>query len=338
MNTEILELLQKHNHHVQEWDKVVENLHPTIEQYYHGKPVYQFFDTLSDQSLEKNGKLISISTQPLSSFVPYHVHNYVELTVVLLGKCVIRTATESIHLEQDDVILVGTGTIHTVEPINNGTIVVNIALKEAAFSIQDLNYIRQSGNHNTVSAIMLSLLSANDSHGAYNLFRTNHEKYVVNTVYDLIAEYYRPDSFSNDIIKIEVLELFIRLIRIAANAPQVTSPQTQQSTSSADLLTLLLYIEKNYQTITLDKIAKDFGFNANYLSSFLKHKTGYTFIKLVHLQRINVAAEYLSYTNAAIEKISQKVGYENPSYFYKIFKKSIGCSPSEYREKHQFTK
>ena len=80
-------------------------------------------------------------------------------------------------------------------------------------------------------------------------------------------------------------------------------------------------------------MATNFGFNPNYLSAYLKKNTGLTFIKLVHLQRINVAAEYLANTVVAIEQIALKVGYENPSYFYKIFKKTMGCSPKEYRQR-----
>ncbi|MEB3363705.1 helix-turn-helix transcriptional regulator [Lactobacillus sp. R2/2] len=81
-------------------------------------------------------------------------------------------------------------------------------------------------------------------------------------------------------------------------------------------------------------MANYFGFNPNYLSDFLKKHTGKTFIQLVHLQRVNVAAEYLSYTVAPIDRIANKVGYENPSYFYKIFKKYFGISPAEYRQKN----
>lgn len=94
---------------------------------------------------------------------------------------------------------------------------------------------------------------------------------------------------------------------------------------------MLLYIEEHYADITLEKMADYFGFNPNYLSSYLKKNTGMTFIKLVHLQRVNIAAEYLQYTKAPIEQISVKVGYENPSYFYKMFRKILGVSPKEYR-------
>ena len=85
--------------------------------------------------------------------------------------------------------------------------------------------------------------------------------------------------------------------------------------------------------MTLKSMAKHFKFHPNYLSSILKRKTGYTFIKLVHLQRINVAAEYLSLTDISIESISLAVGYEDPSCFYKIFRNHMGCSPREYRQR-----
>ena len=334
MNTEILELLHQ-NREYKDWKKVENKLKPLIVDYINGEPVYGFYETLKDKSLNKNGQLISISTQPVDSFVPYHIHNYVEMMVVLLGNCTIRTASNTIHMKQDEIIVMGRDTIHKVDEIDSGTIVVNIALKPAAFSLNDLDFLTHKEGMQSISSMLFSLLASNNSKVAFNLFHTNHESHVVNTVYDIISEYYQPDSFSNQIIKMEVLELFLRLIRIASHSPNLVNARKKQNNNEIDLLTLLLYIEKNYKLITLDKMAAYFGFNANYLSAYLKKRTGYTFIKLVHIQRINVAAEYLTFSNAPIDNISTEVGYENPSYFYKVFKKYIGCSPSDYRKKYQ---
>lgn len=334
MNTEILELLHQ-NRKFQDWKKIKDSLKPLIVNHVDGEPVYEFDETLKDKSLKKNGQLITISTQPVDSYVPYHVHNYVEMMVVLLGKCVVKTPSKTVEVKQDEIIIMGRDTIHKVEKIDSGTIVVNIALKKAAFSLSDLDFLTHNQNMGSVSAMMFSILVNNNSKLAFNLFHTNHEKHVVNTIYNIISEYYQPDGFSNQIIKLEILELFLRLIRIASDEPVLQTQQKRTNNTEIDLLTLLLYIEKNYQTITLNKMAKYFGFNPNYLSAYLKKRTGYTFIKLVHIQRINIAAEYLAYTNAPIEDIADEVGYENPSYFYKVFRKHIGSSPTEYRKEHQ---
>ena len=113
--------------------------------------------------------------------------------------------------------------------------------------------------------------------------------------------------------------------------PKEETAMVSSRKNESTLMSLLLYIEKHYASTTLDEMGEHFGFNPNYLSSYLKKHTGKSFIKLLHLQRVNAAADYLLYTNAPIEKIAAKVGYENPSYFYKIFKKILGMSPAEYR-------
>lgn len=85
---------------------------------------------------------------------------------------------------------------------------------------------------------------------------------------DIIQEYYYPDAQSNQLIRLELLTLFARLIRSAANEQEVISGEED---GSVNLLSLLLYIEKNYAQITLEEMAQHFGFNPNYLSSYLKN-------------------------------------------------------------------
>ncbi|KRN98785.1 AraC family transcriptional regulator [Companilactobacillus kimchiensis] len=302
---------------------------PTVN--VNGESVYQFFDTYSE-SLQLNNNSISISEQPVESDIPYHYHNYVEMMVPLRGGCTVIMKNKPIHLKQDDVLIIGNHSIHKVDPIGPDDIVVNISLRDTAFSLNELNALLQNNSHTNISGMLFSLLSdKNYGEGRYSFFKTNHNKKISETIWEIIDEYYHPDSQSEQIIRLEVMVLFSRLIREAYNNVDIDWKGDDKKT--ANLLSLLLYIEKNYSDITLDKMAKDFGYNSNYLSSFLKKATGLTFIKLVHLQRINVAAEYLTYTEAPIEKISFKVGYENPSYFYKIFKNTLNVSPDIYRKK-----
>ena len=100
-------------------------------------------------------------------------------------------------------------------------------------------------------------------------------------------------------------------------------------------MAVLLYIEKNYATVTLRELAQEFSFNPNYLSELLKKQTGMTFIKLVKLQRVNVAAKYLIYTTASIDEIAQKLAMRIRRIFYKVFRQILGKSPSQYRKENQ---
>ncbi len=334
LNTEILELLRKNNF-PRDWDKLAPEMHPRIASYFGKEPIYEFFYTLDD-SLEVNPHSIAISVQPVDSYIPFHLHDYVEMVVPLLGECMIITKHERIKVKQNDIIVIGNRTPHRVEKIDNSCIVINLALKGTAFSLNDFNFMRQVGNIQSISTMLFSLLSDEDlGDNNYSLFETKHDRKINDTIYDIIQEYYYPDSQTNQIIRFEILTLFSRLIRVASNNEKAVKKSVS---TSSNLLSLLLYIEEHYATITLDEMSQYFGFNPNYLSSYLKKQTGLTFIKLVHLQRINVAAEYLTFTNAPIEQIAVKVGYENPSYFYKIFRKSLKLSPKEYRDENRTEK
>ncbi|MFB9769251.1 AraC family transcriptional regulator [Lactiplantibacillus modestisalitolerans] len=326
MNTEILELLHRNNQ-PRDWQKMEPTMRPKRAGSVGTEPVYEFYHTLDD-SLEESLQSIAISVQPVNSYIPFHKHNYVEIMIPLLGDCTVVTKREKLHAAQDDIIVMGNNAVHRVEPISTGAIVVNLALKQSAFTMNDFDFMLAESATPSVATMLFSLLS-NENHGEanYGLFKIQHDPKIVDTLYDVIQEYYHADNQTSQIIRLEILTLFLRLIRVAGTTKvEVAAHRT------TDLLALLLYIEKHYADITLRDMAAYFGFNPNYLSSYLKRATGLTFIKLVHLQRVNVAAKYLTYSSAPIEQIAVKVGYENPSYFYKVFRQHLNVSPTEYRE------
>lgn len=335
MKEEVLRLLRKNNS-PRNWSDVLAtvekngNLTKKVGQI-ESEPIYRFFDTYSDD-LTLNSSSISIAVQPTNSFIPYHIHDYVEIMIPLIEDCVVVLEHSEIKVKQNNLIFMGNRTIHKVKQISKKGVVVNIALRSSAFSLNELDYLNHRENGSNISNILFSLLSNEEyGEGRYSLFEVNHDVKITNLIYDIISEYYHPDIQSDQLIRLEMLTLFSLLIRQAANAEIKVKDFRKKNNN---LLSLLLYIEKHYSNITLQKMGTHFGFNQNYLSDYLKKHTGKTFIQLVHLQRINVAAEYLTYTTAPIERIATRVGYENPSYFYKIFKKYFGISPAEYRQKN----
>lgn len=300
----------------------------TIDQ----EPYYQFYDTLNG-SLEAVSQLINISVQPQESFIPYHLHNYIELTTPLIGQCTVDVNHQRITLNPGDVILMGNQTIHRVEDINRQTVVVNIEIRPGAFNINELEAIH---NQQGISTMLFSYLT-DDTFGqhSYTLFRSQQNPVIHDILDDIVNEYYEPSVLSSQLIRLNLLEFFIRLIRLMAQHPEQVSKGQEHNNGKFDLTAALLYIEQHYAHITLEDMAAHFGFNPNYLSGMLKERTKMTFIKLVKLQRVNVAAQYLMYTNLPVEHIAMRVGYENASYFYKVFRQTMGQSPKEYRREAQ---
>lgn len=93
------------------------------------------------------------------------------------------------------------------------------------------------------------------------------------------------------------------------------------------------YIENNYhENITLEDVSREVNISSYYLSRIFKEGTGENFIDYLTGLRIDKAKELLGTTNLSMKEICAKVGYSDPNYFSKSFKKNVGVTPTEYRE------
>ena len=104
--------------------------------------------------------------------------------------------------------------------------------------------------------------------------------------------------------------------------------------SSEDIMDdILYYIRHNSsQNLKLESIAPLFGYNSSYLGKLFTQKAGENFNTYLDKVRIEKAKELLSDRQYRVYEISDRVGYKNPDYFYKKFKKYVGITPAEYRK------
>lgn len=84
---------------------------------------------------------------------------------------------------------------------------------------------------------------------------------------------------------------------------------------------------------SLETIAKQMNVSAKYFSALFKKQTGVNFVDYVTDIRMDKAKRLLLETNKRILEIASEVGYENEQYFSRVFKKTVGQSPLQYRLK-----
>jgi AraC family transcriptional activator of pobA len=80
-------------------------------------------------------------------------------------------------------------------------------------------------------------------------------------------------------------------------------------------------------------MASQLNLSPRYLSDLLKQETGKTAIELIHLFVISAAKDLLTRDDQSVSEIAYTLGFENLSYFSKLFKKEVGVSPNEFRFK-----
>ena len=92
------------------------------------------------------------------------------------------------------------------------------------------------------------------------------------------------------------------------------------------------YIEDNYNNhISLIDVAKHIYLSHEYFSRLFKEEVGENFSTYLTLYRMNKARELIKGTDMKISQIAMEVGYSNPGYFSKNYKKYMGTSPEDDR-------
>ena len=87
------------------------------------------------------------------------------------------------------------------------------------------------------------------------------------------------------------------------------------------------------EELSLNYFAAYFNKNASVLSSTFSKETGMSLTKFIHQTRIQEAVKYFNTTDKSVSEVAVTVGYQDFSYFSKLFSREIGCSPREYKNK-----
>ena len=95
------------------------------------------------------------------------------------------------------------------------------------------------------------------------------------------------------------------------------------------------YIDRNYKKdISAKDVAGILGYSDVYFSKVFKQLFDDNFINYLTKIRIDRAKVLLKDVSFNIKEVGKSVGYADSNYFTKVFKRSIGISPSEYRNRH----
>lgn len=92
------------------------------------------------------------------------------------------------------------------------------------------------------------------------------------------------------------------------------------------------YIQKHYmEDCSMQDIAKYMNYSEAYFCKIFKQHFGQNFTSYLTEYRIEEAKKLLCQPNINVKEIGEQVGYADSNYFAKVFRRMVGCSPSEYR-------
>ena len=142
-----------------------------------------------------------------------------------------------------------------------------------------------------------------------------------------------------DIInKLNDTESYNELVSVSVNLITLISKNMLSSIyrgRSQIIIKALQFINKNYQEkISLKDIETNLHVNASNFSTLFKQEMGVTFTDYLNSLKIEHACHLLTETNLSIIDVSLSTGFDDQSYFTKVFKKAKGMTPKAYRAAH----
>lgn len=254
-----------------------------------------------------------------------HAHEYFELFYVLSGHCIHEIDGSKEELKKGSLCFISPEQIHSISVFDN-SLVINILIQKSTFNDIFFNMLRS--NNILTQFFMGSLYSK--STVTHLLFDTQDDKELEEMLLSMIMEEMQQDEYTNKILNSLAGVFFTKLMRKYGNSARIYRIGNEFNPIASQMLA---YINDNYTTITLNKLAHDFGYTEEHCSRLIKTTSGQTFTTILRKVRLNRAESMLLTTPFSIEQISEIIGYENPCTFNALFKKEYGMTPGKYRQK-----
>ena len=270
-----------------------------------------------------------ISNKPMNSFLVkyvereqrldfksvYHYHPEYELIWTLKGSGRRFIGNDIGSYESDELIFLGKNIPHcwiTPEPSKQ----MVVQMKEDFLGVDFLN---------TPECIDLKHMLENSYRGLQFFGKTKAK------TQKKMQRLYETNSFQRLLLLLEILNDLAE-----SNEFEYLSNDTFETASDQRevnrIQTIYNFIHQNYkEPITLENAMNLVNLSKSAFCKFIKRKTNKTFSQIVNQIRIQKAVELLIDTNKPIMEICYDVGYNDPSYFFKLFQKEMQVSPKQFR-------
>lgn len=209
----------------------------------------------------------------------------------------------------------------------------NLELEEKGFII--LVHEDYFNGHNLYSEIKKYGFFDYETNEALHL-SPNEENTVWDLFYKMLAEHHNnEDEYSRDIMLTHI-DSILKYSQRFYKRQFINRKQLSGKTVTRFNDVLSSYFEKGRLKIdglpTVKAMADLLNTSPRYLSDLLRQETGKTAIDLIHIFLIGEAKNMLQASENTVSETAYTLGFENPPYFSRLFKKEVGLTPVEFRK------
>ena len=267
------------------------------------------------------GKLITFRPHTRFIHFPEHTHDYVEVIYMCSGQTTHIVNGKTLKLKEGALLFLNQSVTHEVCKAGKGDVAVNFIVLPEFFSAP-LSVI--GGELTPLRVFLVDCLCGKDSGAGYLYFDVSRMKTIQNLLENLLWILIQDTPNKRKMSQMTMALLFLQLM-------DHTEALLNEDQEHAAIVRVLQYVETNYANGSFSEIAKKLRYDPSWLSREIKRKTGKTYTQLIQEKRLAQAAFLLKNTQRNVSEIATAVGYENISYFHRIFGETYGLSPRHYR-------
>lgn len=257
-------------------------------------------------------------------YVPWHWHEEVELFTVLQGKMKLSTNRGEYIVSAGEGVFLNSNTMHMYEPVPGyeaiitGEVFLADILSGGVHSVFHQKYIAPVLENEALDTLILHPSSPLHRQMIAHLRASQDAADLGDYGYELTVRNHLSEVW----------------LQIAKNAPEPTAEQKRRGDAGSERIKkMMLYIREHYgDKISLSDIASSAGISDRECLRCFQNNLSTTPFTYLLRYRCRIAADRLKHSADPVTEIAYSCGFSGPSYFGKIFRQEMGCSPSEYRK------
>ncbi len=279
-------------------------------------------DVIDAKKLLHSGHLITLRPHTRFAHFPEHSHNYVEVVYMCTGSMTQIANGKPIVLHEGELLFFGQGARQEILPAGEQDIAVNFIILPQFF---DKVLEMLDVDKTPLRKFIVDSLGSASGNTNYLYFQVADVLPIQNLIENLIWTLLCGESPNRrSICQTTMGLLFMQLLNY-------TDKLVSDNSKEAAVVKVLRYIEENYRTGTLAEVANALHYDLYWLSREIKRQTGKNYKELLQEKRLTQAAYFLTHTSLRVDEIGEAVGYNNLSYFHRIFQAKYGVTPKKYR-------
>lgn len=281
--------------------------------------------TIDSRKMLEKGRLIDIRTH--TRFIPFpkHRHNFIEILYMCEGHTFHRIdGNTEIELKAGELLFLNQLSYQEIAEAGENDIGINFIIKPQFFD----QVLPMLDKGNELSEFILQGLRNKGDGPNYLHYQVAEILPIQNLIENLVWNLLNRPIHHRQMNQMTMGILFMQLSNHTDKLAQYHHDVYQDVFAPE----IMKYIEDQYKTATLEELAEEMNVALSTMSKIVKKSTGQTFKELLKKQRLLRAANLLEYTKIPVTDIIEMVGYDNTSYFHRIFKEAYHMSPKQYRK------